>query len=224
MTTGIADGLIEMAKTTPPVQPSLVIFDLFGTLIKYGVMHHPFRQLLKWARENGRQPKPDDALRLMTINGNIPELATALGISAPDWLIDQMQLQIREELNSLTLYEDVTPTLALLKARDIPIAICSNLASPYGEVLHRLLGEYRHIRCMSYEVGFIKPEPEIFRAVIAAAQVRPEACLFVGDTSLADYDGPRRFGMDARHLIRDKPANGDVINSLTDLLGENVFG
>ena len=40
---------------------SHVTFDLFGTLIKFGVQHHPFRQLLKWARENGRQVLPDDA-------------------------------------------------------------------------------------------------------------------------------------------------------------------
>ena len=45
-----------------------VIFDLFGTLVKYGVQHHPFRQLLKWARENGRPVKADDARTIMTTN------------------------------------------------------------------------------------------------------------------------------------------------------------
>lgn len=33
--------------------PKLVIFDLYGALVKFGVMHHPFRELLKWAREHG---------------------------------------------------------------------------------------------------------------------------------------------------------------------------
>lgn len=79
----------------------LVIFDLFGTLIQSGVMHHPFRQLLKWAKENGRQPKADDARRLMTLNADIPELAAALGICAPDVLIEQLKKDVREELKSL---------------------------------------------------------------------------------------------------------------------------
>ncbi len=30
----------------------LVIFDLFGTLVGFGAMHHPFSKLLKWGREN----------------------------------------------------------------------------------------------------------------------------------------------------------------------------
>lgn len=203
-------------------QPNLVIFDLFGTLIKYGVMHHPFRQLLKWAREAGRQAKPDDARILMTVNGDVSELAAALGISAPNWLIDQIQMQISQELNSLTLYDDVKPTLAALASLDIPIAICSNLAFPYGEVVDHLLGEYSLIRCMSYEVGAIKPEPEIFHAVINAVQMRPDECLFVGDTLFADYDGPRQIGMHARHLVRGRPSSGDVINSLTEILAVSI--
>lgn len=207
-----------MDKFPVSAQTKLVIFDLFGTLVEYGVMHHPFRQVLKWARDNGRRPKPDDARRLMTVNGKLPELVAALGITAPDWLLEQTQLQVQEELASLTLYDDVAPTLSVLNAREIPFAICSNLASPYGSVLERLLANHQFIRCMSYEVGFIKPEPEIYRTVTEIAQVDPGECLFVGDTLLADYEGPRQYGMRARHLIRGQPSNGDTVNSLGDIL------
>lgn len=62
-------------------------------------------------------------------------------------LLEQTQLQIQEELTSLTLYDDVAPTLSALKAHEIPIAICSNLASPYRSVLVRLLANHRFIRC-----------------------------------------------------------------------------
>ncbi|PUA26855.1 MAG: hypothetical protein B0W54_20720 [Cellvibrio sp. 79] len=67
-------------------------------------MHHPFRQLLKWARENGRQPNPDDARKLMTINSDVRELSTVLEIFAPNSLIDKIQTQIQKELNSLSLF------------------------------------------------------------------------------------------------------------------------
>ena len=206
------DELSVEAKT------KLVVFDLFGTLVEYGVMHHPFRQLLMWARDNGRRPKPDDAHRLMTVDGKLPDLVAMLGISAPDWLLERTQLLIQEELSSLTLYADAATTLSTLKARKIPFAICSNLASPYGRVLERLLEEYKFIRCMSYEVGFIKPEPEIYRTVTDIAQVNPSDCLFVGDTLLADYEGPRQYGMRACHLMRDLPGCGDRISSLKDVL------
>ncbi len=199
-------------------QAKLVVFDLFGTLVEYGVMHHPFRQLLKWARDNGRRPKPDDARRLMTVNGSLPDLVLALGITAPDWLLEQTQLQIQEELASLTLYDDVVPTLSALTAHEIPFAICSNLASPYGSVLERLLVNHQFIRCMSYEVGLIKPDPEIYRTVTELAQVDPAGCLFVGDTLLADYEGPRQYGMRALHLVRGRPCYGDTIGTLSDIL------
>lgn len=202
-----------------PNKPNLVIFDLFGTLIKYGVMHHPFRQLLKWAKDNGRRPKPDDARVLMTINSDVPVLAKALGIAAPDALIQQIQLQIQEELNSLSLYDDVIPTLTALQTQNIPIAICSNLAFPYGKAIDLLLEGYPLIRGLSYETGFIKPEPEIYHSVVSQAQVPPERCLFVGDTLLADYEGPRQFGMSAYHLVRGTPSNRHEINSLIDILG-----
>lgn len=208
-----------MTNTSVSTKTDLVIFDLFGTLVQYGVMHHPFRQLLKWARENGRQPKADDARKLMTINADIPELASALSISAPDFLIDQVQKKIREELNSLSLYADVKPTLTTLSDRGIPFAICSNLASPYGEAVDRLLSDFQFIRCMSYEVGFIKPEAGIYQFLINKTNVKPENCLFIGDTLLADYDGPRQFGMNALHLVRDTPGeNHFTISSLTEIL------
>lgn len=203
---------------SPSNKPSLVVFDLFGTLFNYGVMHHPFRQLLKWAKDNGRQPKPDDARTLMTINGDVSALATTLGINAPDTLIGQIELYIQEELASLTLYDDVIPTFTALNNRNIPVAICSNLASPYGKAIDLLLSKYPMIRGLSYETGFIKPEAGIYHAVISQAQVPPHGCLFVGDTLLADYEGPRQFGMRACHLVRQGSSNGSIINSLTDII------
>ncbi len=46
--------------------PRLVVFDLYGTLVKFGVACHPFRKVLKWAHANGRKPLDSDARYLMT--------------------------------------------------------------------------------------------------------------------------------------------------------------
>lgn len=198
---------------------SLVIFDLFGTLVSYSIMRHPFLQLFKWARKNGRVPRSDDARRLMTINGDVQALAMALGLSAPAYLIDQAQKHIQEGLASLALYDDVKPTLAYLQDHDIAFAVCSNLAFPYGEAATRLLSDFQFTRCLSYEVGFIKPEENMYRYLINTANVHPAECLFVGDSLPLDYQGPIQAGMRALHLVRNQPIkNEHSINSLTEVL------
>ncbi len=196
----------------------LVIFDLYGTLIKFGIMHHPFRELLKWAREHGRQVKEDDARNLMTTNANIFQLALHLEIQAPDDLLIKLQQSINEELASLTLFGDVIPTLTKIQSLGIPIAICSNLAQPYGDVINRLLSQFEFLRFLSYEVGFIKPEQEIYQKIILESGFSSESCLFVGDTFIADYDGPIKNGFQARHLVRNQKSGGYQISTLSEIL------
>ena len=198
--------------------PSLVIFDLFGTLIKFGEMHHPFRSLMKWARENGRAPHQDDARSLMTTNLSVNELAHSMGINAPETLLKRIVDDIEVELNSLQLYNDVTPVFDQLTNQDISIAICSNLAKPYGRAIELLPPNISYLRCMSYEVGFIKPDPEIYQWILDKKGVDASQCLFVGDTLLADYDGPLGSGMNAYHLIRGAAPQSGKIKSLTDIL------
>jgi hypothetical protein len=81
---------------------SHVTFDIFGTLIKFGVQHHPFRQLLKWARENCRQVLHDDARTVMTINGGVDAISYGLGIKPPRELVQKVESQIEDELSFLT--------------------------------------------------------------------------------------------------------------------------
>jgi beta-phosphoglucomutase-like phosphatase (HAD superfamily) len=100
---------------------SCVTLDLFGTLIKFGVQHHPFRQLLKWARENGRQVLPDDARTVMTINGGVDAISYGLCIKPPRELVQKIEAQIEDELSSLSLFDDVIPTLNALQSRGIKI-------------------------------------------------------------------------------------------------------
>jgi HAD superfamily hydrolase (TIGR01549 family) len=195
----------------------LVVFDLYGTLIRFGVMHHPFRQLLKFARENGRQVRPDDARRLMTIDGDLSVLAEQLNISAPKKYLLQLQQCIDEEVASLTLFDDVIPTLEKLVSLDVSIAVCSNLAQPYGVVIDRLLSRFDLKLFLSYEIGFIKPEAVIYQKILAATGCSGENCLFVGDTYVADYEGPINNGFNARHLIRGARPEDHVIGSLSDL-------
>jgi HAD superfamily hydrolase (TIGR01549 family) len=205
-------------KTFKTPYTHVVVFDLFGTLINFGVQHHPFRQLLKWARENGRQVLPDDARTVMTINGGIDAISHGLGIKPPCELVQKIESQIEDELSSLSLFDDVIPTLNALQSRGIIIGLCSNLAQPYGAVIGSLLADFDLEQFLSYELGTIKPEAQIYESILSRFNCEPNKCLFIGDTFEADYSGPIAMGMKAFHLTRSGATQPHQISSLVDVL------
>ena len=199
-----------------PIQ--LIVFDLYGTLIKFGTTHHPYRKILKWAHENGRKPLDTDARILMTMNEDPETIFRSMGIVAPDEMLQIFQKEIDEELNSLTLFDDVIPTLEQLAEAEIDLAICSNLAKPYGVIIDKLLPDFSFTRILSYEVGYLKPDDGIYDAILNRTGHPKESVLFIGDTFIADYEGPIKYGFHARHLCRTQTWHGQGIQSLKDIL------
>jgi glucose-1-phosphatase len=59
----------------------------------------------------------------------------------------------------------------------------------------QMLRHFHHL-VLSYEVKALKPQPEIYRAAIAAAQCRPEECFFTDDI-LEYVDAAKALGIDA---------------------------
>ncbi|HCS63459.1 MAG TPA: haloacid dehalogenase [Cellvibrio sp.] len=198
--------------------PALIVFDLYGTLVQFGIKHHPFRKILLWAREQGRSPQPNDARRLMTADKDCAEMLATLGIFPPANMLAQLHQEIQEELASLTLFDDVLPTLDALANQEIPLAICSNLAKPYGVVIDKLLPRFKFTRHLSYEIGAVKPDREIYESIVMGTCLAPGQIFFIGDTLLADYDGPTQFGFRAKHLVRSQPSGNNSIASLTEIL------
>lgn len=179
------------------MKTDVVIFDLFGTLVNLGIQHHPYRRLLKWARDHGRKPLSDDARTIMTTNGDLQQIANQMGINPPAKLIRKLSAEIELELESVTLFDDVIPILDQLQYKNVRMAICSNLAAPYGQVIDRLLHEYPANLHLSYETGVIKPEADMYHGILRRMDVNPVQCLFVGDTYFADVWGPQQVGMNA---------------------------
>jgi FMN phosphatase YigB (HAD superfamily) len=59
----------------------------------------------------------------------------------------------------------------------------------------QMLRHFHHL-VLSYEVMAMKPQPEIYRAAIAAAQCRPEECFFTDDI-LEYVEAAKALGIDA---------------------------
>ena len=196
------------------IEPSVIAFDVFGTLVKIGERRSPYRKLIKWLKENGRQPKPDDAKFIMSQNLSFTELVKLLGINIPDQLLQELEHDLNDELQSIVLYEDTLSTLEELKELGFRLALCSNLAMPYGKVVSSLLPNI-DTYAWSYEVGAIKPESQIYQYLIDQLECRAKDVLFIGDTPLADYSGPNEFGMSARLIDRKNGQKlADVLNDI----------
>lgn len=194
--------------------PHLIVFDAFGTLVKMSKGRSPYLKLMKWLKDHGRKPTVLDAKIIMSHAVTIPELAVLFEKEIPNYLIGELNYDLQLDLNSIELYEDVISTLQNLKDQGFQIALCSNLAMPYGEHLKQLLPSTFDAVIFSYEVGTIKPEPMIYHIICDRLSCQMSDILFVGDHPILDIEVPISLGMSARLIERSKNQN------LTDLLSD----
>ena len=184
--------------------------------MKIGESRSPYRKLMKWLKDNGRKPSTKDASIIMSNAVDMEELATLFGEMIPAQLLNEINDDLQFELNTIELYEDTVPTLRNLKSLGFKIALCSNLAMPYGERLKTLLPNLFDVVVFSYEVGNIKPEQQIYEVIQAKFNCEMSEMLFIGDHPILDVKMPISLGMSARLIERNRS------QSLTDVL-ENLL-
>lgn len=122
-------------------------------------------------------------------------------------------------------YPDVRPTLEALRGRGLALAVCSN----WDGRLRRTLDELDLAGCfddlfISSEVGYEKPHPGIFEAMLEHFGLEAQDGLHVGDSVTDDLRGAARLGLPALLLRREnRPVpeahDGPEIDSLAELLG-----
>ncbi|RYY02274.1 MAG: HAD family hydrolase [Gammaproteobacteria bacterium] len=196
----------------------LIVFDLFGTLIEHQIRNSPYRTLIEYGRSHSRPVRENDARQIMSLNLNLRGIASQLGIVAPNNFLSELEQQINEEIEALTLFDDVYETLTSLADSKMPIAICSNLAQPYGRAVDNLLNTFSLHKFLSYELGCIKPDQEIYQKISETINLHPKQILLVGDNKYCDYLGPMKFGFQARHLIRQGSCGGGEITNLKSVM------
>ncbi|CCQ16663.1 Hydrolase [Rhodococcus sp. AW25M09] len=91
------------------------------------------------------------------------------------------------DADSWTPYPDTEAVLKLLSAESIRVGILSNIAFDIRPAFaDRGLDRYVDEFVLSFEVGHVKPQPEVFRHAVAALGVDPSVTLMVGDSAEAD--------------------------------------
>ncbi|WP_217618280.1 HAD family hydrolase [Achromobacter sp. GbtcB20] len=197
-----------------------VAFDVFGTLVNIDRPTRPFRKLVRLLHEAGRPRQRDDGIRAMSSAIDLRQAARLFGGMISEDALNALEAELREEIESITLFSDAVPTLLALKARGIKVALCSNLAAPYGPPVLDLLPFQPDFCAWSYEAGAVKPQPEIYQHLCEGIACQPEEVLMIGDTIEADMIGPRKFGMHGYHLDRHAATSNSAesVRSLSDVL------
>lgn len=193
---------------------TVVVFDAFGTLVQIGERLSPYRKLMQWMRDNGRQPQADDTGRIMSQPAGLAGVASLFGVSPPIELLAAWEAELHAELGTVQLFPDSFSTVMRLRTAGYRIGLCSNLAAPYGMLVKVLLPPL-DAYALSYEAGAVKPEPSIYCYLLDQLKCVASDVLFIGDTPAADLDGPLAFGMSARLI--DRKAGQTLDDVLDDL-------
>ncbi|MDP9524064.1 HAD family hydrolase [Pseudomonas putida] len=131
----------------------------------------------------------------MNVDAGILEIADLLGIQVTPSRMAEIESDLQREIESIEVFQDARDAIALLHEHNIATAVCSNLAAPYGPAVKRLLPEL-NAYAFSYELGVIRPDPTIYRAVCHDLGVvpghlfggAPQAAM-IGDSPRCDRDG-----------------------------------
>jgi len=144
---------------------------------------------LKWTTSSDE----DNFIRYLQIvleesKGRVPERATLLGTVK----------RIRQWFSnaSFNLYDDVLPSIGVLKNRDIVLGVISNMYDSLIPVCRALKLEHLlDFTLTSGEVGFSKPEPGIFLEALKRSGTNAAETIYVGDHYEIDILGARGAGL-----------------------------
>lgn len=194
-------------------QIKAVAFDAFGTLVEIHDKRRPFARLAKAAAQPlARSPmcEPIDLDAMVHLCG--------LTLDASE--MDALRADLQTELASTKPYPEAQEVLEELKRLGLRTAAASNLALPYASPIEDKLGHLLDASCMSFEVGFVKPDAGFYSALCERLDLHPQEILMIGDTWRCDYEGATAAGLHAIHLDRRGTAEEEQRRvSTSDLRG-----
>lgn len=121
-------------------------------------------------------------------------------------------------------YPDALPVLTAVRERGARVAVVSNVGFDLpavfaGHGLDVLVDAF----VLSYDVGVMKPHPEIFRRACAALDVPPQEALMVGDNPRAD-SGACDLGIRTLLLPYSPAGQHHGLDAVLQLVGEGPAG
>ncbi len=223
-----------------------VFFDLYNTLVGYeppreelearvlkdlgiDVSPEAFRRPLVIAdefiyREHARSPlskrSKEETMVLYTQYQGI--VLREAGIDASQELIAGILDKWQQVKFKMVLFDDVMPTLTQLKELGLILGLISNVDRDINPLYQELgLSAWLQVMVTSQEVGFNKPQPEIFQEALKQAGVKSSEAIYVGDQYQIDVVGANEAGMQGILLDRggyfEETTDSPRIRSLTEV-------
>jgi len=178
-----------------------IIFDLYNTLLYTEYKAKPYLNLF---RTLGLTKEEMNFWRdkVMTENFSFEELKESIRPGSSVYT-GQYEYDIKEENESTHLFDDTEFVLNEL-SKKYDLYLISNIATPYKECFYNL-GLDRWIKdpIFSCDVGYSKPDPNIYKIVIDKSGLQPGQLLMIGDSVRSDYEGALNCGVKA--ILKDKP-------------------
>ena len=213
-----------------------VFFDLYNTLVGYeppreelearvlkdlgiDVSPEAFRRPLVIAdefiyREHARSPlskrsKEETMVLYAQYQGIVLKEA---GIDASQELIASILDKWQQVKFKMVLFDDVMPVLTHLRELGLILGLISNVDRDITPLCQELgLSALLQVMVTSQEVGFNKPQPEIFQEALKQAGVKSSEAIYVGDQHQIDVVGANEAGMQGILLDR-----GGYFEGITD--------
>ncbi len=204
-----------------------VFFDFYNTLVSYeppreelearvlkdlgiDVSPEAFRRPLVVAdefiyREHARSPlskrsKEETMVLYAQYQGIVLREA---GIDASQELIASILDKWQQVKFKMVLFDDVMPTLTHLRELGLILGLISNVDRDINPLYQELgLSAWLQVMVTSQEVGFNKPQPEIFQEALKQAGVKSSEAIYVGDQYQIDVVGANEAGM--RGILLDR--------------------
>ena len=196
-----------------------VILDLYGTLIH---IPHTRVPVLRLFTEMGLSPTQIQAAFIEILTAPYPTTRDFLQKHFPNAQIDPAPYEAEDaiELATAQLFEESIEVLEALKAKNLRLTLLSNCNLPYKLVFQRFhLEKYFDHIFLSCDVGYAKPQPQMYQLMLETIQIAPEDTLMVGDVEKDDVLMPRSFGMHAYLLDRTNNSTSEqTLSSLRGLL------
>jgi FMN phosphatase YigB (HAD superfamily) len=194
-----------------------VVFDAYGTLVEITDKRQPYKQLQELL-PIGSESRRVFGRIVMSESMDLEKTALRIGLTPPPSMLARAKIDLKQELASIRLFDDVAVCLSTLKEWGFKLAICSNLAAPYAQPVKQLTRIAWDATAWSFEVGAIKPDREIYARLCERLNLPPSSLLMIGDTENEDYLAPVHFGMQAIRLRRVRSDSGlPSIKTLSDL-------
>ncbi len=196
-----------------------VIFDLGGTLsarLRISYEEANATALMHWlgdraiAVDDGfvRALVRERQLRFVELAGSTREFPAAEALRPvlqqhgapvdPAFLVDAEAAFFAPELDAMRPLPGAVDLLRHLRRLGLFVGLASNASSHYFvvETCRRLqFAPYLDPIVSSAAIGWAKPDPRIYQAVLARWSLPPTAAVMVGDTLEADIVGARRVGL-----------------------------